>query len=84
CVHRLESTDGEWSAWNEWSACVGNCGLGSRTRVRACVSPPPTVGGVPCFGKSSESEECQAESSFCSRFLHHADILDVDVLQSIQ
>ncbi|KAK6058127.1 thrombospondin type 1 domain protein [Cooperia oncophora] len=79
-----ESTDGEWSAWNEWSACVGNCGLGSRTRVRACVSPPPTVGGVPCFGKSSESEECQAESSFCSRFLHHADILDVDVLQSIQ
>ncbi|KAK6032676.1 thrombospondin type 1 domain protein, partial [Ostertagia ostertagi] len=80
----IESTDGEWSAWNEWSACVGNCGLGSRTRVRACVSPPPTDGGVPCFGKSSESEECQAESAFCSRFLHHADILDVRLLQSIQ
>lgn len=78
-----ESMDGGWSAWNEWSACIGNCGLGSRTRVRACVSPPPTNGGVPCFGKSSESEECQAEDAFCSRFLHHADILDVRILQAL-
>nr|CDJ92000.1 Thrombospondin domain containing protein [Haemonchus contortus] len=77
-----ESTDGEWSAWNEWSPCMGNCGLGSRTRVRACVSPPPSDGGNPCFGKSSESQECQEESAFCSRFLHHADILDATILQT--
>ncbi|ETN86755.1 thrombospondin type 1 domain protein, partial [Necator americanus] len=79
-----ESVDGEWSAWNEWSRCVGNCGLGSRTRVRACVSPPSSYGGVPCFGKSFEIEECQSDDVFCSRFLHYADILDVQVLQSLQ
>ncbi|KAK6764055.1 hypothetical protein RB195_024401 [Necator americanus] len=80
----IESVDGEWSAWNEWSRCVGNCGLGSRTRVRACVSPPSSYGGVPCFGKSFEIEECQSDDVFCSRFLHYADILDVQVLQSLQ
>ncbi|EYC39491.1 hypothetical protein Y032_0654g1191 [Ancylostoma ceylanicum] len=86
CVSELcnESVDGEWSAWNEWSTCVGNCGLGSRTRVRACVSPSSSHGGVPCFGKSSEIEECQAEGSFCSRFLHYADLLDLRVLQTLQ
>ncbi|KJH42087.1 thrombospondin type 1 domain protein [Dictyocaulus viviparus] len=78
-----EAVDGEWSAWNEWSLCMGNCGLGSRTRVRACVSPPPTSGGVWCFGKSSESEECQAESSLCSQFLSHANDLDMEINRKV-
>uniref|UniRef100_A0A1I7X474 TSP1_spondin domain-containing protein n=1 Tax=Heterorhabditis bacteriophora TaxID=37862 RepID=A0A1I7X474_HETBA len=56
-----------------------NCGLGSRIRVRACVSPAPSFGGAPCFGRSSQSEECQAELAFCSRFLHHSDILDAEI-----
>ncbi|ULT83491.1 hypothetical protein L3Y34_012609 [Caenorhabditis briggsae] len=66
CDHE---SDGEWSAWNEWSGCMGNCGFGTRTRVRACVSPPASHGGQPCFGRSSEITECRQSESTCSSFI---------------
>ncbi|CAD6189314.1 unnamed protein product [Caenorhabditis auriculariae] len=66
CDHE---NDGEWSAWNEWSHCMGNCGFGTRTRLRACVSPPTSGGGQPCFGRSSESVECLSPAIFCSPFI---------------
>lgn len=33
--------DGNWSDWNEWSACGG----GEERRTRTCANPPPAFGG---------------------------------------
>ncbi|CAI4233289.1 unnamed protein product [Auanema sp. JU1783] len=76
-----ESRDGEWSAWNEWSSCISNCGSGSRTRIRGCLSPSPSDGGSPCFGRSSEVEECYDtnDDSFCSRFVQNSQVVDSQV-----
>ncbi|RCN46995.1 thrombospondin type 1 domain protein [Ancylostoma caninum] len=69
----------------DWVREPGGLNLvGHSTMVRACVSPSSSHGGVPCFGKSSEFEECQGEGSFCSRFIHYADLLDLRVLQVLQ
>ena len=51
-------TDGYWSAWSDYSACsVTACGSsGTQTRTRTCT--PPTNGGAPCSGSSSETISC--------------------------
>ena len=36
CV--LPSDKGDWGQWGAWSECDGECGLGKRTRTRACSS----------------------------------------------
>ncbi|KAF1748497.1 hypothetical protein GCK72_024964 [Caenorhabditis remanei] len=83
CDHE---SDGEWSAWNEWSGCMGNCGIGTKTRVRACVSPPASDGGQPCFGRSSEITECRQSPStaLCSSFITSSHLADGYFIESDQ
>ena len=50
--------DGGWTLWSIWGACIGTCGMGERTRSRACENPRPQYGGVKCVGKSFETEAC--------------------------
>ncbi|GAV00381.1 hypothetical protein RvY_11239 [Ramazzottius varieornatus] len=50
--------DGEWSAWQPWSSCSSDCGIGQRFRVRRCNDPPPSNGGLPCEGPMIDEEDC--------------------------
>ncbi|CAB4056512.1 unnamed protein product [Lepeophtheirus salmonis] len=45
--------DGGWSQWSHWGYCQSKCGVGNRTRTRACDNPPPENGGRPCEENNS-------------------------------
>ena len=45
-----------------WADCSATCGSGTQTRTRTCDNPQPSVGGDPCYGKSSETQSCSAAS----------------------
>ncbi|XP_061472904.1 complement component C9 [Rhineura floridana] len=47
-------TDGSWSCWSSWSACV----QGERTRTRQCNNPAPGAGGKQCAGDASNLGYC--------------------------
>ncbi|KAK0404848.1 hypothetical protein QR680_017663 [Steinernema hermaphroditum] len=48
---------GIWSAWSEWSHCVGECDkCGSSTRTRRCLSSGMNC---PCQGVESEKRTCR-------------------------
>ena len=40
--------NGNWGTWESWSGCSSSCGIGQRSRSRACDSPSPSIGGLPC------------------------------------
>ncbi|XP_025893594.1 complement component C9 [Nothoprocta perdicaria] len=48
------ASDGGWSCWSAWSACVS----GESTRTRECNNPAPGAGGRPCQGESLEKRPC--------------------------
>ena len=52
------SVDGQWSKWNDWSACSRTCGIGQKRRSRTCTNPPPANGGKDCVGNKDETREC--------------------------
>ncbi|KAL4706412.1 hypothetical protein ACJJTC_010895, partial [Scirpophaga incertulas] len=41
-----------WSRWSRWSACSANCGTGSQTRLRQCLST------MPCYGDNVQIRKC--------------------------
>ena len=54
--------DGQWSAWQTWSDCLGACGTtGSQHVKRFCDDPEPTNGGLPCTGPSEDTVDCQTD-----------------------
>lgn len=64
--------DGQWSSWNEWSACSVDCGIGTKMRTRTCTVPPSAEGGYPCSGANSEESRCSNDGNY----------LDADVVCS--
>ena len=54
----LNSVDGNWSDWNDWSECPVTCGGGVQNRSRTCTNPPPAFGGNSCPGESDETRPC--------------------------
>ena len=48
----LVYAEGEWLAWEAWTACTRGCGAESRQRFREC-----SVGGA-CVGDYYEEESC--------------------------
>nr|CAD7410064.1 unnamed protein product [Timema poppensis] len=53
-----KQVDGSWSAWQGWSACSADCGLGAQSRSRACSNPAPHGGGNMCSGAVTEVQHC--------------------------
>ncbi|KAK3092788.1 hypothetical protein FSP39_007241 [Pinctada imbricata] len=51
--------NGHWSNWHDWSICSKNCGMGTKTRVRACDNPSPANGGLNCSGSITETSQCK-------------------------
>nr|XP_022339173.1 brain-specific angiogenesis inhibitor 1-like [Crassostrea virginica] len=51
--------DGVLRDWGPWGHCSATC-EGQRKRTRACI--PPTNGGAPCTGSTTESEQCGAQN----------------------
>lgn len=56
----LNSADGGYSVWSDWSECSKSCGWGSQLRDRECNSPEPSRGGHDCtvLGDSNEVQPC--------------------------
>ena len=79
--------DGNWSDWNEWSACGG----GEERRTRTCANPPPAFGGrggEKCPGESEETRPCNEApclSKYCCFFCFFLEfrksLIAVDFLQ---
>ncbi len=53
----------EWTSWTKWSKCTVSCGLGSKSRERACVDKnnynKPLQAGVDCLGPKSHTDQCE-------------------------
>ncbi|XP_013411295.1 uncharacterized protein LOC106174328 isoform X9 [Lingula anatina] len=58
CNSNACPVNGNWGAWQAWSACSVTCGSGTRSRGRSCDSPPPQNGGSSCVGSPTENENC--------------------------
>ena len=54
----IESVDGDWSEFGDWSDCSMQCGGGSLTRRRTCSDPVPANGGADCEGDAEETQTC--------------------------
>ncbi|XP_063675855.1 coadhesin-like [Bolinopsis microptera] len=52
---------GAWSAWENWSECLKDCGTGTQTGTRTCTNPTPEYGGKECEGDSTETRECNTQ-----------------------
>ena len=50
--------DGHWTVWSDWSMCSFSCGVGTKTRTRACTAPPPQFGGLECVGQHKDIIDC--------------------------
>ncbi|WAR10854.1 NETR-like protein, partial [Mya arenaria] len=50
-------TDGNWSDWTVWSACIITCGNATQARTRTCTNPAP-FHGKDCEGAPSEHKVC--------------------------
>ena len=51
----VSTVDGVLRDWGPWDHCSATC-EGHRKRTRACI--PPTNGGAPCTGNTTETEQC--------------------------
>lgn len=49
---------GGWSDWITSSECSTSCGEGTRTMVRTCTNPTPSINGKDCIGESTKQEKC--------------------------
>ncbi|XP_065940714.1 mucin-like protein [Magallana gigas] len=58
CIQVPCQINGDWSCWQNSSACSGTCGEGVKTRTRTCNHPTPANGGLQCRGESHMSEHC--------------------------
>ena len=52
--------NGNYSDWGNWGECSVSCGVGQRSRTRACNNPQPVDNGADCssIGPDSESKKC--------------------------
>ncbi|XP_052222965.1 thrombospondin-1-like isoform X2 [Dreissena polymorpha] len=55
-------TNGNWSAWENWSSCSASCGGGRKTRNRACNNPSPSLLGRYCDGPPQDVDVCNVSS----------------------
>ena len=53
---------GGFSEWSAFGACSVTCGEGKKSRSRSCTNPPPSHGGKPCSGPTSDRMPCDEGS----------------------
>ncbi|XP_019616663.1 PREDICTED: sushi, von Willebrand factor type A, EGF and pentraxin domain-containing protein 1-like isoform X1 [Branchiostoma belcheri] len=58
----VESVDGNWAPWSQWSSCSASCGGGNHSRTRECINPRPMHGGSNCTGPSFEIGACNTQN----------------------
>eukprot|EP00794_Sanderia_malayensis_P007488 gene7488-8318_t len=56
--------DGNYAEWSAWSKCSKECGIGAKTRTRACNNPAPMYGGKDCEGAAEESSKCNEQACY--------------------
>ena len=56
---QIAELKGGWSAWSDYGDCSVTCGIGSKTRIRTCISPISPNGGSACIGEDSETMGCE-------------------------
>ena len=63
--------NGIWGQWSTFTECSRTCGNGTQTRKRACDSPAPSHGGIPCPGELEETQNCNTNTcpGICNPFL---------------
>ncbi|KFD49879.1 hypothetical protein M513_09208, partial [Trichuris suis] len=49
---------GQWSSWDEWSACSSTCGQGTQKRSRTCSGGERADPNLSCLGDSAEVRSC--------------------------
>ncbi|XP_020295155.1 semaphorin-5A isoform X2 [Pseudomyrmex gracilis] len=52
----VNTSEGQWSCWTDWSDCSVTCGIGVRTRTRECLDPES------CNGPRLVRETCEMPS----------------------
>lgn len=63
--HESPCLNPQWTKWGDWSDCSVSCGIGCRSRRRACVdiaagNAPLDNNGVLCLGPSIHDDACDA------------------------
>ena len=58
-THVCPPVNGGFTDWGAYSPCSVTCGKGTMKRTRSCSNPPPSNGGKPCEGSTSETVECE-------------------------
>ncbi|XP_068688561.1 uncharacterized protein [Montipora foliosa] len=59
-IVKIQSVNGNYSEWSEFSACSVTCGNGTMKRTRTCTSPSPKDRGKNCahLGASEQTKPC--------------------------
>ena len=57
----VESSEGTWTAWGEYSKCTKSCGGGTQSRIRTCVNPSQPFGHKTCRGAFRQRRLCNAQ-----------------------
>ena len=63
----LQSIDGLYGAWSQWTPCSLACGEGLQKRLRVCNVPAPAHGGKDCIGEGRQEMKCNVAA--CPRKL---------------
>ncbi|KAI4459037.1 adamts a disintegrin and metalloprotease with thrombospondin motifs protease [Holotrichia oblita] len=58
---RLQTVDGGWGSWSDWSECTRTCGSGVAIQERHCENPRPKNGGKYCEGDHMRHKICATE-----------------------
>ncbi|XP_078373724.1 SCO-spondin-like isoform X1 [Oculina patagonica] len=52
------SSEGQWTAWGEYSKCSKSCGEGMQSRIRKCLNPSQPFGHKTCQGAFRQRRPC--------------------------
>ncbi|XP_052699320.1 coadhesin-like [Crassostrea angulata] len=58
CNSQQCQVNGGWGTWGQFTPCGKSCGGGIQVRFRSCDHPPPSNGGLPCYGNSLQTASC--------------------------
>ena len=54
--------NGNWGQWTDSSTCTKSCGSGTLSRIRLCVNPPASNGGLSCLLSDGTGNRASTET----------------------